>query len=257
MVLEHTSLILFSSPCKWNRTSRFKLSTIILHLLNCKELYFLICLSYWNYCKTYCFNPNDYTKLLSAVLVALSLSLQDTEMCKLKLVSKYLSIIQEKHPSVKADFSMVSEKLSNWKVSSLLPLFKCCLPGSEKCCSEFITGHREMSSGKRLHATISRFWDDSPSLWGVSAWLVFPWLTSTQCRQWGRMYLQGLPCFWLPVRQGPGGSCLQAPAPPFTFGSRVPLNHSGGKPGDLMCVKQRPENSEVQKEEPVPWKMTG
>lgn len=159
----------------------------MLHSLKRKELYFLTCVSYWNYCKTYCFNPHDYIKLFSAVLVALSLSLQGTEMYKLKLISKYLSIIQEKHTWVKADFSMASEKLSNWKVFSLLPLFKCCLPGSEKC-SEFITGHREMSSGKRLHATISRFWDDLPSLWGLSAWLVFPWLASTQCRQWGRMY---------------------------------------------------------------------
>ena len=59
------------------------------------------------------FKPNDYTKLLSDVLTALSSSLWGTKMYKLKLVSKYLSTIQEKENWMKVDFSLVSEMSLN------------------------------------------------------------------------------------------------------------------------------------------------
>lgn len=52
--------------------------------------------------------------ILSDVLTALSSSLWGIKICKLKLVSKYLSTIQEKKKNwMKVDFSLVCEKLPN------------------------------------------------------------------------------------------------------------------------------------------------
>lgn len=145
-------------------------------------------------------------------MTVLSLTLWGITIYKLKLISKYLSIIHKKH-CVKEDFSLVHEKLLNWKASSLLSFYKYCAPLSVRPVSWMLLNSSQGWVSRKEYTALSVFCEDlSISLRSLCLTYISVVSLYTLVPQCSEMYLQVLPIL-VACGLGPCGQLFAGSSP--------------------------------------------